>query len=43
MQNIEEQRFRLCHNCDKIIELKEILVTNKFNMKVFQSVKFKDT
>ena len=42
IHNIREQIFTLCHNCDKIIEHKEILATKKMYMKVFQSVKFRN-
>ena len=37
-----EQKFTHCHNCDKIIEHREVLLTHFFNMKVFPSVKFRD-
>ena len=36
IHNIKEQRFTFCHNCDKIIEHKEILVTKNCYMKVFK-------
>ena len=42
IHSIKERRFTLCHNCDKIIEHKNILETKVFNMNIFQSLKFRD-
>ena len=40
---IQEQKFMFCQKCDKILELKEILLTKGFDMKDFLSVRFCDT
>ena len=42
LHSLKEHRFMLCLNCDKNIELKEILLTNNFDMKDYLSVKFRD-
>ena len=39
VHEVENQKFKLCMKCDKIIEFKEVLVTDNFDMKVFLNVK----
>ena len=36
---VKEQRFMICHKCDKFLEHKEILLTDNFSMKDWLSVK----
>ena len=36
---VKEHRFMICHKCDKYLEHKEILLTDKFSMKDWLSVK----